>query len=91
MKTILKFRFLLVTLTLSLAASATASEFIYKAASPTVAAINLQKIEGGHLERFHGDTQRTGVRRDQGPEEPGLNRRRDAERQLPVDGPGRVG
>ncbi len=52
MKTILKFRFLLVTLTLSLAASATASEFIYKAASPTVAAINLQKIEGGHLERF---------------------------------------
>ncbi len=52
MKTILKFRFLLVTLTLSLAASATASEFIYKPASPTVAAVNLQKVEGGHLERF---------------------------------------
>lgn len=52
MKTILKFRFLLVILTLSLAASATASEFIYKPASPTVAAVNLQKVEGGHLERF---------------------------------------
>ncbi len=52
MKTILKFRFLLVTLTLSLAASATASEFIYNPASSTVAAVNLQKVEGGHLERF---------------------------------------
>ena len=37
---------------LSPAASATASEFIYKPASPTVVAVDLQKVEGGHLERF---------------------------------------
>ena len=43
---------LLLTTFLSLAASATASEFIYKPASLTVAAVNLQKVEGGHLERF---------------------------------------
>ncbi len=52
MKTIFKFKFLLAILILSSAASATASEFIYKPASPTVAAANLQKVEGGHLERF---------------------------------------
>ena len=37
---------------LSSAVNATASQFTYKAASPTVAAVNLQKVEGGHLERF---------------------------------------
>ena len=52
MKIILKCQFLLIPLVLSLATSATASEFIYKPASPTVVAANLQKVEGGHLERF---------------------------------------
>jgi glyoxylase-like metal-dependent hydrolase (beta-lactamase superfamily II) len=42
----------LTVFTLSSAVNATASQFTYKAASPTVAAINLQKVEGGHLERF---------------------------------------
>ncbi len=52
MKTIVNGKFLLPAFVLSLAASATASEFIYKPASPTVAAVNLQKVKGGHLERF---------------------------------------
>jgi len=52
MKTMVKGKFLLTAFILSLAANATASEFIYKPASPTVAAVNLQKVEGGHLERF---------------------------------------
>ena len=52
MKTMLKCKTLLAALVLSLAANATASEFIYKSASPTVAAVNLQKVDGGHLERF---------------------------------------
>ncbi len=52
MNTIIKGRFLLTALALSVAANATATEFIYKPASPTVAAVNLQKVEGGHLERF---------------------------------------
>ncbi len=52
MKTILKCKTLLAAVVLTLAANATASEFIYKPASPTVAAVNLQKVEGGHLERF---------------------------------------
>lgn len=37
---------------LFLSVSATAAEFIYKPASQTEIAVNLQKIEGGHLERF---------------------------------------
>jgi len=52
MKTIVKGKFLLTVFVLSLVANATASEFIYKPASPTVAAVKLQKVEGGHLERF---------------------------------------
>ena len=63
MKTIFKFKFLLATLILSLAASATASEFIYKPASSTVAAVNLQKVEGGHLERLKKPFQIQRVRR----------------------------
>ncbi len=34
------------------AANATTSQFIYKPASPTIPAADLQKVEGGHLERF---------------------------------------
>ena len=49
---IVKGKFLVAAFALSLAANATAGEFIYKPASPTVAAVNLQKVEGGHLERF---------------------------------------
>ena len=52
MKTIVKRIFLLAAFLLSLAANATTNEFIYKPASPTVTAVNLQKVEGGHLERF---------------------------------------
>ncbi len=52
MKTIVKGKFLLPAFALFLAVNATADEFIYKPASPTVAAVNLQKVEGGHLERF---------------------------------------
>ena len=52
MKTTLKGYFLLPAFALFLAVNATADEFIYKPASPTVAAVNLQKVEGGHLERF---------------------------------------
>ncbi len=52
MKTIGKSKFFLTAFVLSLAANATASEFIYKPASPTVEAVNLQKVEGEHLERF---------------------------------------
>ena len=37
---------------LSPAVNATAGQFTYKPASPTVPAVDLQKIEGGHLERF---------------------------------------
>ena len=51
-KTITKYQFILAVLALPIAASATASEFVYKPASSTVAAVNLQKVEGGHLERF---------------------------------------
>lgn len=43
---------LLVAATLSLSANATAVEYIYKPASPTEIAVNLQRVEGGHLERF---------------------------------------
>ena len=52
MKTIFKIQLLLVSFVLSLAANATASEFAYKPASPTVAAVDLQRVEGGHIERF---------------------------------------
>jgi len=46
-------RFLFLTVfALSSEVNATTSQFTYKAASPTVAAVNLQKVEGGHLERF---------------------------------------
>ena len=34
------------------AANATTRQFIYKPASPTIPAVDLQKVEGGHLERF---------------------------------------
>ena len=37
---------------LSLSANVSAADFIYKPASPTEIAVNLQKVEGGHLERF---------------------------------------
>lgn len=37
---------------LSLSVNVLAVEYIYKPASPTEIAVNLQKIEGGHLERF---------------------------------------
>ena len=37
---------------LSPAVNAAASQFIYKPASATVPAVDLQKVEGGHLERF---------------------------------------
>ena len=47
MNTIIKGKFLLVALALSLAVNATASEFIYKPASPTVAAVNLQGLKEG--------------------------------------------
>lgn len=43
---------LLMAAILSFPATATAAEFIYKSASPTEIAVNLQKVEGGHLERF---------------------------------------
>ena len=43
---------LLTVFALSVAANVAATEFIYKPASPTEIAINLQKVEGGHLERF---------------------------------------
>ena len=52
MKTILKSKLLLTAFVLSLAANATGSEFIYKPASKTTMAVNMQKVEGGHLERF---------------------------------------
>ncbi|MBY4679129.1 MBL fold metallo-hydrolase [Marinobacterium arenosum] len=43
---------LLAAALLSLTANAQAAEFIYKPASMTEIAVNLQKVEGGHLERF---------------------------------------
>ena len=43
---------LLAAFVLCLSANAPAAEFIYKPASPTKIAANLQKVEGGHLERF---------------------------------------
>ncbi len=43
---------LLMAVVLSLSAKAQATEFIYKPASPTEIAVNLQRVEGGHLERF---------------------------------------
>ncbi len=49
---IVKSYLFLTVFALSSAVNATASQFTYKAASPTVAAVNLQKVEGGHLERF---------------------------------------
>jgi glyoxylase-like metal-dependent hydrolase (beta-lactamase superfamily II) len=49
---IVKSLLLLTAFTLSLAANAATSQFIYKPASSTVTAIDLQKVEGGHLERF---------------------------------------
>ena len=52
MKTIVKGKFLLLALAMSLPVNVTASEFTYKPASPTVVAVDLQKVEGGHLERF---------------------------------------
>ncbi len=52
MKTLVKGTFFLTAFVLSFSVNATASEFIYKPASTTVAAVNLQKVEGGHFERF---------------------------------------
>ena len=52
MKTIIKGKLLLTALVLSLAANVNSQEFIYKPASLTVVAVNLQKVEGGHLDRF---------------------------------------
>ena len=52
MKIIKSSNALLMAVVLSLSANVSASEFIYKPASPTEIAVNLQKIEGGHLERF---------------------------------------
>ena len=49
MKTNKKCIIALTALVLSLTANATASEFIYKPASKTTIAVNLQKVEGGHL------------------------------------------
>ena len=43
---------LLAAFALSTAINVTATEFIYKPASPTEVSVNLQKVEGGHLERF---------------------------------------
>jgi glyoxylase-like metal-dependent hydrolase (beta-lactamase superfamily II) len=43
---------LLAVLALSTTTNATATEFIYKPASPTEISVNLQKVEGGHFERF---------------------------------------
>lgn len=43
---------LLMASILSLPVSATAAEFIYKPASLTEISVNLQRVEGGHLERF---------------------------------------
>lgn len=45
-------RALLAVVFLSLSANVIAAGFIYKPASPTKIAANLQKVEGGHLERF---------------------------------------
>ena len=45
-------RALLMAVALYLSTNASAVEFIYKPASPTEIAVNLQKVEGGHLERF---------------------------------------
>ncbi len=44
---------ILTAFALPTAVNATASQFIYKPASSTVPAVDLQKVEGGHLERFH--------------------------------------
>lgn len=52
MKMIKSSNALLMAAVLSLSANAPAAEFIYKPASPTEIAVNLQKVEGGHLERF---------------------------------------
>lgn len=52
MKIIKSSNALLMAVVLSLSANASAAEFIYKPASPTEIAVNLQKVEGGHLERF---------------------------------------
>ncbi len=49
---IVKSFLLLTAFALFPAANATAVQFIYKPASPTVQAVDMQKIEGGHLERF---------------------------------------
>ncbi len=43
---------ILTAFALPTAVNATASQFIYKPASSTVPAVDLQKVEGGHLERF---------------------------------------
>lgn len=43
---------LLTAFALSFVANATSSQFVYQPASPTVPAVDLQKVEGGHLERF---------------------------------------
>ena len=43
---------LLAAAVLTLSANISAAEFIFKPASPTEIAVDMQKIEGGHLERF---------------------------------------
>jgi len=52
MKIIKSSNTLLMAVVLSISANVPAAEFIYKPASPTEIAVNLQKVEGGHLERF---------------------------------------
>ncbi len=52
MKMIKSSNALLMAAVLFLSTNALAAEFIYKPASPTEIAVNLQKVEGGHLERF---------------------------------------
>lgn len=52
MKTFQKSILAATTLVLSLTTIATANEFIYKPASKTTIAVDMQKVEGGHLERF---------------------------------------
>ncbi|WP_163831819.1 MBL fold metallo-hydrolase [Spartinivicinus ruber] len=53
MKRINKKKVLVSVFALSLVGSTTAAEFIYKPASPIEIASDLQKIEGGQLDRYH--------------------------------------
>jgi len=48
----MKIHVLLMAIIFSLSINVIAAEFIYKPASPTEISANLQRVEGGHLERF---------------------------------------